>query len=149
MGHDGGGVLTAPDLSGKAPAIRRDRTKRPPPASTIPLYISELTRMTKPEWGAKRSCPKCATRFYDLTKADPITCINCGYAWSADPVLKSKQPMPYEQVKVAEPEKIEPDADADLDIDIDEDGDSPDNDVDLGGDDDLGVATTDGDEDEV
>jgi len=31
--------------------------------------------MVKAEWGAKRSCPKCATRFYDLTNDDPVTCI--------------------------------------------------------------------------
>lgn len=101
--------------------------------------------MIKQEWGTKRSCPKCATRFYDLTKEDPISCINCGYAWNPEPVLKSKQPMPYEQVKAVEPEKLDEAADADLDIDIDEDGDSPDNDVDLGGDDDLGVAAADDD----
>ena len=47
--------------------------------------------MVKPEWGTKRSCPKCSTRFYDLTKEDPVTCISCGYAWLPEPVLKSKQ----------------------------------------------------------
>ena len=46
--------------------------------------------MIKPEWGTKRTCPKCATRFYDLEKDDPVTCINCGYAWEPEPVLKSK-----------------------------------------------------------
>ncbi|MEO7814042.1 MAG: FYDLN acid domain-containing protein, partial [Sphingomicrobium sp.] len=30
--------------------------------------------MVKPEWGTKRTCPKCATRFYDLGKDDPIGC---------------------------------------------------------------------------
>ncbi len=104
--------------------------------------------MIKPEWGTKRSCPKCATRFYDLTKDDPIACINCGYAWMAEAVLKSKQPMPFEQVKagIAEPEAdAAVDADLDLDADVDDDNVSPDNDVDLGGDDDLGVAAADDD----
>ena len=59
--------------------------------------------MIKPEWGTKRSCPKCATRFYDLEKADPVTCIECGYAWEPEPILKSKQPLPFE---VAKPEAI-------------------------------------------
>ncbi|WP_298669058.1 FYDLN acid domain-containing protein, partial [uncultured Sphingomonas sp.] len=27
-----------------------------------------LHGMIKPEWGTKRTCPKCATRFYDLEK---------------------------------------------------------------------------------
>jgi uncharacterized protein (TIGR02300 family) len=103
----------------------------------------------KPEWGTKRSCPKCATRFYDLGKEEPVTCIECGYAWMPEPVLKSKQPMPFEAVAAA-PEKPEP-ADDDLaaeELVPDEDEEpSADDEVDLStGDDDLGVAT--GDEDE-
>jgi hypothetical protein len=104
--------------------------------------------MVKPEWGAKHSCPKCGTRCYDLGKDDPVTCVECKYAWQPEPVLKSKQPIPYEEIK----EKVvaEPDGDlADEDLDIDEDGDSPDNDVDLGGDDDLGVPGHDGEQDEI
>ena len=104
--------------------------------------------MIKAEWGAKHGCPKCGTRFYDLGKGDPATCVECGYSWHPDPVLKSKQPIPYEEVQKAKPE-AEPDSDlAEEDLDIDEDGDSPDNDVDLGGDDDLGVAGVDEDSEE-
>ena len=110
--------------------------------------------MAKPEWGTKRTCPKCGERFYDLGKDDPVSCIECGETWSPEPVLKSKQPIPFEEAE----KKKDADADADLggdddlddleDIeDIDEDSDSPDNDVDLGGDDDLGVATGTGDDD--
>ena len=102
--------------------------------------------MVKAEWGTKQGCPKCGTRFYDLGKDDPVTCVECGYAWIPDPVLKSKQPIPYEEVK-----KVEVVEDTDLaaeDLDIDEDGDSPDNDVDLGGDDDLGVGVDDDSVDE-
>lgn len=107
--------------------------------------------MVKPEWGTKRTCPKCATRFYDLGSNSPVTCINCGNTWEPEPVLKSKQPMPYEEVapkKVGE--SVEPDTeladtDLDIDLDVDDDGDSPDNDVDLGGDDDLGVDASDDD----
>ena len=102
--------------------------------------------MAKAEWGAKHGCPKCGTRFYDLGKDDPATCIDCGYAWTPEPVLKSKSPIPYEEAK----QKADEVADVDLaeeDLDIDDDGDSPDNDVDLGGDEDLGVPV-DGDGDE-
>jgi uncharacterized protein (TIGR02300 family) len=98
--------------------------------------------MAKAEWGTKRTCLKCGTRFYDLTKDEPVTCISCGYAWHPEPVLKSKQPMPFEDDST----KTEPvAADADLGdelADVDEDGEvSPDDEVDLGGDDDLGVDT--------
>lgn len=103
--------------------------------------------MVKPEWGTKRTCPKCATRFYDLTKEDPVTCISCGNIWVPESILKSKQPLPFD-----EPKKELATADADLgdddlDIDVDEDAEkSPDDEVDLGGDDDLGVDTGQGEQ---
>jgi uncharacterized protein (TIGR02300 family) len=34
--------------------------------------------MPNEEWGVKRLCPKCATRFYDL-KNDPMTCPSCDF----------------------------------------------------------------------
>lgn len=108
--------------------------------------------MVKPEWGTKRTCPKCATRFYDLGKEDPVTCIACGINWHPEPVLKSKQPMPFETVKQeAEVEKEDADLAADeLEIDVDEEAEeNPDDEVDLGGDDDIGVPGAGGDEEEV
>ena len=106
--------------------------------------------MVKPEWGTKRSCPKCGTRFYDLGTDEPVVCIECGNQWYPEPVLKSKQPIPFEEEKKKEEEKSDSDlADEELE-DIDEDDDSPDNDVDLPGDDDLGVeAATNPDDEET
>ena len=34
--------------------------------------------MVKAEWGAKHGCPKCGTRFYDLGKDDPVSCVAYG-----------------------------------------------------------------------
>ena len=66
--------------------------------------------MAKPEWGTKRTCPKCGTRFYDLGKDDPVTCIDCGHDWEPEPILKSKQPIPQEAPKkAAETETAEDD----------------------------------------
>ena len=105
--------------------------------------------MVKPEWGAKRTCPKCGTRFYDLTKDDPVVCINCANEWIPEPILKSKQPLPFDAPKKEEAKNDSDLGDEDLDIDVDEDAEkSPDDEVDLGGDDDLGVDTGKG-EDEV
>lgn len=80
--------------------------------------------MAKPEWGTKQSCPKCGTRFYDLGKNDPVTCIECGHGWVPEPILKSKQPLPFEDEKTATPTPAnEPEGedllvvDDDLDID--------------------------------
>ena len=104
--------------------------------------------MVKPEWGTKRTCPKCGTRFYDLNKDEPVTCIECGEEWYPEPVLKSKQPIPFEE----EGKKKDSEADSDLADDdlenIDEEEDSPDNEVDLGGDDDLGVSKGKGDDED-
>lgn len=100
--------------------------------------------MAKPEWGSKRTCPKCGNRFYDLGKDEPVTCIACGNMWTPEPVLKSKQPMPFDETPKPEAEAETADADlgVDIDIDVDEDAEpSPDDEVDLGGDDDLGVDT--------
>src|SRR5690554_7782173 len=104
--------------------------------------------MVKPEWGTKRTCPKCGTRFYDLGKEDPATCIECGETWVPEPGLKSKQPMPFEDAAKKDSKKEDEVADDDLDIDIDDDDPSPDNEVDLGGDDDLGVTKGKGDDDD-
>jgi uncharacterized protein (TIGR02300 family) len=104
--------------------------------------------MVKPEWGTKRTCPKCSTRFYDLTKDEPVTCIACGASWNPEPILKSKQPLPFEAAVVA-PEKVEADEDlAAEELVPDEDEEpSADEEVDLTtGEEDLGLAT--GGEDE-
>ena len=105
--------------------------------------------MVKAEWGTKRSCPKCGTRFYDLGKEDPVTCIECGVAWDPEPVLKSKQPLPYDAPKKEVEKEVVGDTDlAAEDLDIDEDVEqNPDDEVDIGGDDDIGVPGS-ADEDE-
>ena len=98
--------------------------------------------MVKPEWDTKRTCPKCSTRFYDLGNEDPVHCIECGTEWIPEPVLKSKQPLPFEAAaapkkEVATDEDLEAE---DLAIDEEEEP-SADEEVDIDtGDDDLGVA---------
>ena len=107
--------------------------------------------MVKAEWGAKRTCPKCATRFYDLGKEDPVTCISCGVNWYPEPVLKSKQPMPYEIAKAekAAAEKADNDLAAEeLELPDEEAEQNPDDEVDLGGDDDIGVSGGEKDDEE-
>lgn len=110
--------------------------------------------MVKPEWGTKRTCPKCATRFYDLGKEDPVTCIECGTEFVPEPVLKSKQPLPFEAADTSKkPVKADSDLsggdDDDEDLNIDEDEEpSADDEVDLStGDDEIRVSTGDDDDD--
>ncbi len=92
----------------------------------------------KPEWGTKRQCPKCGTRFYDLMQEDPATCIECGHAWAPEPILKSKQTLPFDSGKAdADKKKTDGDLESD-DLEIDEDADEPadDSNVDIGSDED-------------
>src|SRR5919107_4171555 len=112
------------------------------PGPTEPETGVKLT-MVKPEWGAKRTCPKCSTRFYDLGKDDPVHCIECGTDFVPEPVLKSKQPLAFEAAPVAAKEPApDPELEAE-DLAVDEDAEvSADEEVDLEtGDDDLGVET--------
>ena len=46
--------------------------------------------MTKVEWGAKRVCPSCSTRFYDLQKR-PIICPKCASTYDPECFTKSKK----------------------------------------------------------
>ena len=100
--------------------------------------------MVKPEWGTKRTCPKCSTRFYDLGTEDPVHCINCGNEWIPEPVLKSKQPLAFEAAAPVQKETAQDEELAADDLAIDEDEEvSADEEVDLEtGDEDLGVERT-------
>ncbi len=46
--------------------------------------------MAKAEWGEKRQCPKCGTRFYDLGEFEPIVCVSCENKFKPEIILKSK-----------------------------------------------------------
>ena len=86
-------ALTGLLAYGKAPAARCGASSGTPPA---PTKTGVILTMVKPEWGAKRTCPKCSTRFYDLGKDNPVHCIECHNEWVPEPVLKSKQPVAFE-----------------------------------------------------
>src|SRR5947207_8282868 len=121
-----GRALTAAYAYGKA------RRRTPGTSARKHRFTGVKTLMVKPEWGTKRTCPKCSTRFYDLGAENPVHCISCDNEWIPEPVLKSKQPMAFE---VAAPAPKEPAEDADLageDLAVDEDAEvSADEEVDL------------------
>jgi hypothetical protein len=45
--------------------------------------------MPKDEWGVKRLCPHCASRFYDLQR-DPMTCPECGHTFTAESLVSGR-----------------------------------------------------------
>ncbi|MCB1352273.1 MAG: TIGR02300 family protein [Rhodobacteraceae bacterium] len=106
--------------------------------------------MPKEEWGVKRICPSCSTRFYDL-RMDPLTCPNCGASFSLESLTDSKpKALRPEKAKPAAADEVEDlpdieetddviDGDDDLDDDLLEDDDdnvSLDEIADVGGNDD-------------
>ena len=46
--------------------------------------------MANPEWGQKRICLACNTKYYDLNKS-PIICPSCGTEFDPDTYLKSRK----------------------------------------------------------
>ena len=84
--------------------------------------------MPKEEWGVKRLCPHCASRFYDLTK-DPMTCPVCGNSFSAESLTSGRSRSLIAE-KTTTPDQVDVD-----DLTDDDDIDSDAGDVDL--DDDL------------
>ena len=49
--------------------------------------------VVKPEWGIKRICPNCGTRYYDFRK-EPATCPACGTEYDPEALLKSRRARP-------------------------------------------------------
>lgn len=49
--------------------------------------------MVKAEWGTKRICQSCATKFYDLRR-QPIACPECGKTFDPEALLKSRRSRP-------------------------------------------------------
>jgi uncharacterized protein (TIGR02300 family) len=78
--------------------------------------------MPKDEWGVKRVCPVCSTRFYDL-RTDPMHCPNCGANFTLESLTAVKaRALRPEKVK-PEPVDIEdlPEIDAEDAIETDDD----------------------------
>ncbi len=71
--------------------------------------------MAKPEWGTKRICPSCGTRYYDLMR-DPVVCPKCSTPFDPEAFLRARRARPPAPVeKELEPvsaEEVDPDLEA-------------------------------------
>lgn len=74
--------------------------------------------MPKDEWGTKRLCPHCATRFYDL-RNDPMTCPACNATFTVENLTdgRSRTLAAEKSSKIADDQDDVIDADDDLDDD--------------------------------
>ncbi len=113
--------------------------------------------MAKPEWGTKRICQACGSKFYDLLRS-PIVCPSCSVEFDPEALLRSRRTRPAlvkEETakKKAVAKKKEPDdeieeafeadlEDEDSESDVSSDDDANDDPIEdaseLGEDDDLG-----------
>ncbi|MDF2231908.1 TIGR02300 family protein [Albimonas sp. CAU 1670] len=98
--------------------------------------------MAKPEWGAKRVCPSCQTRFYDLMR-DPAPCPSCGASFDLaqlserkGPTMTRAKPKPEkaaaEDAPVLEDDDLlddDDDSNADDDVLLEDDDDDSDDDI--------------------
>jgi uncharacterized protein (TIGR02300 family) len=72
--------------------------------------------VSKPEWGTKRLCQSCGTKFYDLQRT-PVTCPSCGVEVERESPLKSRRPRaaapakPVPKPPVAKPQPVAADDD--------------------------------------
>ncbi len=103
--------------------------------------------MAKAEWGEKRQCPKCGTRFYDLGEFEPIICISCEHKFKPEVILKSKT---HSIELISEKQEVDIDDDDDETEDLLDDDellsdDDDDDDIELAPDDNTVVLTDDDD----
>lgn len=83
--------------------------------------------MTKPEWGSKRTCLNCGTRFYDMQRT-PIVCPKCGSENAPDAVTKARRVMKKAPAHAVEAKKVakpvlddEDDVLDDVEVEVDDD----------------------------
>jgi uncharacterized protein (TIGR02300 family) len=69
--------------------------------------------LAKPEWGTKRICPSCGTRYYDLMH-DPVVCPKCSTPYDPEAFLKSRRARPTAPVE----KELEPVSGEDIDADV-------------------------------
>jgi uncharacterized protein (TIGR02300 family) len=77
------------------------------------LQTRQEPSVAKPEWGAKRICPSCGTRSYDLLR-DPIICPTCSTAFDPEALLRARRARPPAPVE----KELEPVGTEDVDIDL-------------------------------
>ena len=94
--------------------------------------------MPKEEWGTKRLCPHCNTRFYDLQN-DPMTCPACGAQFSVES-LQSGRNRTLAAEKTSARASTKDDVVDDADLDEDTNGGDLDDDLLVDDDDDENVS---------
>src|SRR5581483_9615743 len=94
-------LLTAGSRRGK----RRSAADR---RRGVPSSKQREAKVAKVEWGMKRLCPNCGTRYYDMRR-DPIVCPHCGSPFDPEALLKTRRTRAPAVAEPVADEEIEPD----------------------------------------
>jgi uncharacterized protein (TIGR02300 family) len=78
-----------------------------------PTDIVMELMVAKPEWGTKRICPSCGTRYYDLQHR-PVICPKCSTPFDPEAFLKSRRTRPAAPVE----KEVEPAGTGELDAEV-------------------------------
>jgi uncharacterized protein (TIGR02300 family) len=91
--------------------------------------------LAKPEWGTKRICPSCGTRYYDLLR-EQVICPKCSTPYDPEAFLKARRARPVAPVE----KELAPVGDLDTDADAE--------DIEAAEDEEEAVTLAEGDEEE-
>src|SRR6185312_8193712 len=58
-----------------------------------PSDPNEEQALAKPEWGTKRICPSCGTRYYDLIR-EQVVCPKCSTPFDPEAFLRARRSRP-------------------------------------------------------
>jgi uncharacterized protein (TIGR02300 family) len=53
-------------------------------------FLTKEKKVAKAEWGAKRICPACSTRYYDMKKNPPV-CPKCGTTFDPETLVRARR----------------------------------------------------------
>jgi uncharacterized protein (TIGR02300 family) len=97
--------------------------------------------VAKPEWGTKRICPSCGTRYYDLMR-EQVICPRCSTPFDPEAFLKARRARPAAPIE----KEVEPvgAGEVDPDLEAEEVDEAAAEDEEEG----AGVALAEGDEEE-
>lgn len=93
-----------------------------PVAIGAPARKLGVPSVVKPEWGTKRICQECGTKFYDMRRPD-IICPKCEAAFDATPPKARRVPAAAKAPVEARKPAPKPALDEDLDLADEDDSD--------------------------
>jgi len=76
--------------------------------------------VAKQEWGTKRICPNCGSRYYDLNH-DPIVCPKCSTTFDPEALLKTRRVRVVAPVEEVAAPVVEEEIEADLETPVEGD----------------------------